>query len=325
MYNDIIKKIKEYDNICLFVHNSMDGDTLGSAVAFAIALHKMGKTPVVITEENIPRNLDIMPGRQFVLDIRKLEQELKTEGKLAIAVDTADPKMFGKRESIFYSFEFTINIDHHVTNKRYGDINLIETGFGATAEVIYFIIKELNQDFDKDIAECLYTGICTDTGGFKFRNTNSQSHLIVSELLIFDLDVAKMHFRFFEANTISKIKISGYVSASMKFYYNGKVALAVIPVEVFEEFGGTDEDSDGLVNIGRSVLGVEISILVREIKKGFCKVSFRSTGEVDVSAIAEKFDGGGHRSASGCSINEDINDVEDLLLKSVDGVMRAAL
>ena len=317
MYSDIVDVITKYRDICLFVHNSMDGDTLGTALALAFALEKMGKSPVVFIEEKIPDSLDILHGRRFTLDINNIGNDFSAKGKLAIAIDMADPKMLGKRGTIFDSFEFSINIDHHITNRKYGDINLILPDFAATAEIIYFIIKELGVEIDKPIAECIYAGICTDTGGFRFRNTTSQSHLIAAELLKFELDVVQMYFSFFEANTFSKIKITGYVSSTLDFYYGGKLAIAVIPLEVFQGYDATDEDSDGLVNIGRSVRGVEISILAREIKEGFFKVNFRSMGATDVSAIAAKFDGGGHTAASGCSLYASADEVKEILIQSV--------
>jgi phosphoesterase RecJ-like protein len=323
MYKKIVEIINKYENICIFTHISMDGDTLGSALALAFALEKLGIVSCVINEEHIPRSLEILPGRKFIREVSEIGSDFSTRGKLAIAVDMADPKMLGKRAGIFERFDYKINVDHHLTNKSYCDINLIEPDFAATAEIVYFLIKELGAGIDKSIAECLYTGICTDTGGFKFKNTSSQSHLIASELLKYQLDIVQMQFSFFEANPYSKIKIMGYVASELKFYFNGMVAFARIPLEVFKIYGATDEDTDGLVNIGRSVIGVEISILAREIRKDHFKVNFRSIGRADVSVIASKFDGGGHKAAAGCSIACSADKVEELLIHSVKDTISA--
>ena len=314
----IVSLINEHSDFCLFTHNSMDGDTLGSALALAFALEKMGKSQRILISESIPGKLSILPISRSVSDISEVDADFCAEGRIAVAIDTADPAMFGNRLDFFRKFGFSINIDHHITNKRYCDVNLVESAAAATAEIIYRIIKELGVEMDKSIAECLYAGICTDTGGFRYKNTTSSSHLISAELLKYDLDVDHMHFCFFEANTLSKIKIRGYVAHAMNFYYDGKLSIAIIPLEIFQRYGGSDEDSDGLVNIGRSVLGVEISILAREIKKDFFKVNFRSTRDADVSRIAAKFGGGGHRAAAGCSLNAEVNEVERLLVESVE-------
>jgi phosphoesterase RecJ-like protein len=346
----VAEKLKECAKIAILVHNSTDGDTLGSGLALAIALSKLGKEAAVLYEDRIPDNLSVLPGKEFLrlrggeaggvgdageapcgcpagagTDAHEGAQaaagaDARDDARrwdAIIVVDTADPSRLGRRRQMLDSARFVVNIDHHITNAGYGDMTLIDSEASATAEVAYDVIRALGADICRDIALCIYTGICTDTGGFSYGNTTSRSHEIAAELLRFGLDIPKLHYLFFNAISAGKLRCHAYVASSLKFYYNGKLAVVTISGDALREMGADESDCEGLVDIGRNVIGVEASIMAREAKAGEFRVNLRSRNGVDVSVMAKKFGGGGHIAASGCTIRASSESIGAILVDAM--------
>ena len=321
-YQKICKAIQEHKHFTILMHNSMDGDTLGSALALAFALKGMNKTVTVVKEEGVPDNLAILPGLDFLADFSEdakagILSDAADSQSAVLVVDTGDTVLLGKRRIILENASCIINIDHHLTNIQFGDINLVEDGFSATAEVVFLLIEELKVPLSFNIAACVYAGICTDTGGFKYGNTTAQTHEIVAKLLQFPLNVEHMHFCFFDVMSINKLRCLQVVVNQLKFYLDGKLALVVITGEDFRRYEATPDCCEGLVNIGRCIQGAEVSILAKEVEDDVFRISFRSHGGVDVSTIAQRFAGGGHRAASGCLMKAAAAEVEQQLVFEV--------
>ena len=303
----------------------MDGDTLGSALALSMALTKMNKKAEVIYEERIPQSLSVLSGDGFLKEFSVYSEDIDRDWGIVVVVDTADPMMLGKRKHILPHASCVVNIDHHFTNKNYGDQILIEDSFAATAEIIFFLIKEMQVEIDYDIAICLYTGICTDTGGFKYGNTTGQSHQIAAELLQFNLDIAALHYLFFDAMSQKKLNCISFISTSITFHYQGRLAIAVIPHANYEELDASDEDYEGLVDLGRNVQGTEVSILAREIRENEFRLNLRSKGKTDVSIMAKNNNGGGHRAASGCTISVKSKNIKEFIVNEMKYAFTASL
>ena len=301
-YQEIAELIRRHEQITILTHQSMDGDTLGSALALAFAISSQdtnkesGKSVTIVADERVPDSLSFLPGLDYLTDFT-----LRNPG-LVIVLDTADLSMLGRRRALLEHAVCVINIDHHFTNMQYGSINLVEDGYAATAEVIYYLIQQLGAKQSFEIATCLYAAICTDTGGFKYRNTSAQTHEIAAKLMVFPLNVAEMNFRFFDEMSRTKLCSMRAVVENLKFYFDGKLAITVITTDIFKNTGASPEDCEGLVNIGRSVRGTEVSILAKEVNSGEFRVSFRSQGKVDVAALAQVYGGGGHKAAAGCTL-----------------------
>lgn len=304
------------ERIAVLTHNSVDGDTLGSGLAVCRALLKLNKSVSLIHEEGFPEHLsDLLNDRSFFLSLPDDEAKVFDVAWDAVVIfDTADRKLLGKRGELLDKTDCAINIDHHFTNKRFGHYNLIDPTASSTAEVAYNLLVSLNVPLDYDIALAIYAGICTDTGGFSFSNTTSASHEIAAHLLRFGLDVAYLRYKFFDSITLSKLHCQAYAANALKLYGDGKYALVVVPAAALSELGSDEADCEGLVNIGRNIEGVEVSVFAREVRAGVFRINLRSRGRVDVSDIARKFNGGGHIRAAGCTVMADAADIEAVLL-----------
>ncbi|MDR3120401.1 MAG: bifunctional oligoribonuclease/PAP phosphatase NrnA [Clostridiales bacterium] len=306
--------------IAVLVHNSTDGDTYGSGFALCCALQTLGKDVALVHEEPIPQYLaSVLPERDFYLC---LPDEAAMEGLFWDAVvvfDTADPKLLGKRVRLLGRTDCVINVDHHLTNQGFGHYNHVDVKAAATAELARLLIAALGLPLDRDTAIAIYMGICTDTGGFSYSNTTCRTHEIAAETLRFGLDVAHLRYRFFDAVTPEKLRCHGFVANAMRFYGGGKVAVAIVPGAALAAMGATEADCEGLVNLGRNVIGVEVSVLAREVRPGEFRVNLRGRGGADVAEIAKRFDGGGHRAAAGCTVKAAPDQIEGLLLAAIRG------
>ncbi|MFZ5989831.1 MAG: DHH family phosphoesterase [Bacillota bacterium] len=315
--NSIISAINDVDRIAILPHVSVDGDALGSSLALALALKKLSKEPTVYIEEEIPLGYGFLPGKEYVrvYDIKPQKYDL------VITLDTGDMERLGKRVEIFNDADTTVNMDHHTTNTEFAKFNLVKTGSSAVGEMIYQLIKMMGLELDKSIATCLYVAIATDTGGFRYSNTTSVTHQITADLINNGVDVADISQLVFETTSLSKVKLMGVAVDSLKILENGKVAFINVTDDMIKNAGAREEDCDGLVNIGRNISGVEVAILIRQRDREEFKINFRSKNYVDVSAIANRHSGGGHKRAAGCTIKGDINEIREMLLKEIKEVL----
>ena len=315
----IADELKTKAKIAVLSHNNADGDTLGSCIAACIALQKLGKDVQFIYEEEFPENMsDIKTGHDFYMLLPPGDGDMPDCKWDAIAVfDAADPKLLGRRARLLEQADCVINIDHHVSNYCFGDFNLVDEDASSTAEIVYQLIEDFGVELDRDMALAIYAGICTDTGGFSYNNTTAVCHEIAARTLMFGIDVAKLRYRFFDEISLGKLHCHGYVANTIKLHKGGKCAIAVISAATLAELGATEADCEGLVNIGRNVVGVDVSMFAREVRPGEFRINLRSRGGADVSAIARALGGGGHRLAAGCTVNAAPSEVESILLDAV--------
>ncbi|NMA66682.1 MAG: bifunctional oligoribonuclease/PAP phosphatase NrnA, partial [Clostridiaceae bacterium] len=291
-------------SIVILPHINVDGDALGASVALAIALKNKNKSVDVLIEEDVPGTLDFLPGLELVNN-NSLE-----EYDVALNIDNGDINRLGKREQYFNSARVKLSIDHHSTNKVEADISYVDTSSAATGEIVYDLIKDyLKININKDIALCLYTAIVTDTGCFRYANTTSKTLRIGSELLKFDFDFTVVIKKAYETISIAKLSLIKKTIDSLKLYENGKIAVTYLTNKDIQEYPSTYDEFEGLVNIGRNLEGVEVSIFLREEEKNHFKGSLRSNDYADVSRIAEKFNGGGHKRAAGLNIDGQLENV----------------
>ena len=316
---DTANLLKSKEKIAILTHNTADGDTLGSGIALSIALQKLGKDISLIYEEKFPDNMSVLrTEHDFYVFLPDDEAAImKRMWDAVVMIDAADPKLLGKRRRILDNTDCVINIDHHISNQCCDMHKLIDVSVSATAELTYHLIMELGVPLDRDMALSIYTGISTDTGGFSYSNTTAMCHRIAARTLEFGIDVAGLRYKFFDAITIGKLHCHGYVANTLTIHDDGKYAIAVVSAETLKELGASEEDCEGLVNIGRNVCGVEASLFAREVRPGEFRINLRSRGNIDVSKIARKFEGGGHKSAAGCILYADPTDVRSMLLQAI--------
>jgi phosphoesterase RecJ-like protein len=318
--------LKTKERIAVLPHNSVDGDTLGSSLAACLALRKLGKRVSLIYEEDFPEHLSTLrTDRDFFVKFNGAGDFAGGTGDFAgvvwdaiIVFDTADPKLLGQRERLLSQTDALINVDHHITNKEYGKHNVIDPAASATAELSYRLILALGVRLDYDMALAIYTGISTDTGGFSYTNTTAASHEIAAKTLQFDIDVAHLRYKYFDAITIGKLHCHGYVANALKLHEGGRYAIVVVAASALAEIGAGEDDCEGLVNIGRNIVGVVVSAFAREVRPGEFRVNLRARGDFDVAAVARRFNGGGHRAAAGCTIMADARDIEGILLDALN-------
>lgn len=310
---EIIDALKKYDEPLILPHMEADGDCLGSAIALALALRKMGKAPVVCLEENISDTYEFLPGRDMV---RIYTQEQDIDAELAVAIDTGDLNRLGKRAGLFTRAKVTVNIDHHDTNTYFGMLNDVRPGCSSVGEIMVGYVDELGTGLDKETAECLYVAISFDTGGFRYGNTTSQTHIAASRLVDAGIDVAGISRKIFETVSYEKIALIGEATRTIRLYCGGLVAVMHITGEMLEKTGASEEDCEGLVNLGRSIRGVEVSVLLKE-RQDSVKVNLRSNSYVNVAEIASLFDGGGHQRAAGCVLNDRMDQAEHKVMEVV--------
>lgn len=291
----IVKVIQKASRAVILPHVSADGDAVGSALALHSALTRLGLDSVIYLEEQVPAIYSFLPGTDTV----QVYGSQAIEFDLAIALDTGDRGRLGKRIEVFDQAGVKVNIDHHSTNTSFAMYNFVDTKASAVGEIVYRIIEMLGLEPDGDIATCLYAAITTDTGGFRFSNTTSETHRITAELISRGVDVAAVSRKVFDTVSLEKAKLMGQAIGAIELFENGQAAMIVLTDEMMQKSGASEEDCDGIVNIARNISGVEVAFMLRSRSDGTIKGNLRSQERVDVSAIAKAFGGGGHIRAAG--------------------------
>jgi Exopolyphosphatase-related proteins len=317
MLNRIIPIIKRASRIAILPHISADGDALGSSIALALAIKKLGKTADVYMEEEIPQVYSFLPGRQFV----EVYTTRPSNYELVVALDCGDAGRLGYRSEIFEGAANTVNIDHHNTNTEFAVHNYVDTKSSAVGEIIYQLIGIMGLEIDREIATCIYVAIATDTGGFRYSNTTSLTHHIVSELINKGVNVADISQRVFDTTSYEKVKLLGAAIDAIELMENGKVAFIGLTNEAIRKTGAKEEDCDGIVNIGRNIRGVKVAAMFRQWDNGEVKVNLRSSSDIDVSAIANMYSGGGHKKAAGYTVKGNLEEVKKRLLDDIREVL----
>lgn len=302
--------LKANDNFYILTHSHPDGDTLGSGYALCIALQGLGKNAKLICADAIPCRF------KYLAD-NYIEQNFQPS--FFIAVDVADVNLLGDIEKNYPVINLCI--DHHISNKRFAENLLLDSSSAATAELIFDVINELDVQMDKYIACCIYTGIATDTGCFKFSNTTSKTHQIASELINYDFDKNYINYRMFDVKSKARIKLETAIMENMEFYFNDQCALTTILQNHFISLDADENEFDGLAAIPRQIEGVEIGITIKEKNENCYKVSMRS-GKVNVSDLCKVFGGGGHIRAAGCTFNCDLKTVKNNILMEVENLLK---
>lgn len=310
---DILDIFMSNDNFLILTHKSPDGDTLGSGFALCAFLRDMGKKANVINADELPERYG------FIYEDYKPQE---FDVKYVIAVDIADPNLIGSKLSE-YQKPGTVNlcIDHHVSNKQFADKTYVEPDASAAALIMYKLFKLSGRNISKQMARCLYTGIATDTGCFKYENTTPEAHIACAELMAYDIDFAAINRRMFDIKSRARIKVEQSVINSMQYFLNGECAMIALTQKRIEESGVEAAEFDGLASIPLSVEGVKIGITVKQRHENVFKISVRTTDDIDASEFCRTFGGGGHIRASGCEIEGDYESVKAKLLEQAKRVL----
>ena len=294
---EIINKLKSAERVAIISHIYPDGDAVGSSLALYQALKKDGKSVDVFLCDGVPTIYSFLPNADQV----KTKYE-HGDYDIAVVLDTGDIDRIGSCTSVINSAKFKINIDHHSTGISFGDINMVEPYASSTGEIIYRLIKMYGLDIDKEIAECLYVSIATDTGGFRFSNTTGITMQIAADLINCGIDVSDISRKIFDIYSLAKVKLMGEAINSLEIHKE-KVAVMCLTYNQIKKTEATSEDFDGIVNIARNINGIEVAVFIVEKEPDEIKVNLRSNSSLDVADLAKKFSGGGHKKAAGCKFS----------------------
>ncbi len=286
-------------------HISLEGDALGSELAMASLLRRLGKKVIVLNQDEVPAEYSFMPG----LDSIK-HGIISPYYDVGVLVDCSDMSRIGKAAKAFKKGRLLLNIDHHISNTMFGDINWVKPNASCASEMVYELFKALNVKINKNEAICLYTGILADTGSFKYSATSSFTHLAASELLKHNLDVYGIYRHIHESLDIHTVKALGAIIDTLKVAQKGKLAWLEVKNALIKKEPRLSEMTDDIIHFARAIKGVEVALLFKEIKaRSEVRVNLRSSGKVDVNKLAGKFGGGGHKMASGCTLKGSLKDV----------------
>lgn len=314
-FNPMIEAINDAKSIYVVSHVQPDGDNIGSLLALGLALKKIGKKVFFLKTDNIPKDFLFLPNIDLIEDYDGKEIDL------LIALDSSDEERLGSNIELLSKAKKVANIDHHLSNTNYGDINIVDSKAAATCEIVFKLIRKLEIDIDKDIATCLYTGISTDTGSFMYENANEETHLIAAELLKVGIDKQEININIWQNKSLLKTKLFIKTLETLETYFDDKVAIVEVTRDNLRSVGASMEDSEGIVSFIRDIDTVEVAIMLKEFEEDEIKVSMRSKRYVDVSDVCSKFGGGGHQKASGCTIKSDLDKVKKDLISEIEKVI----
>ncbi len=303
--NEAGRFLRENDCFLILMHGSPDGDTLGCGYALCGALQQIGKKAKAVCPDPIPKKFDYV--------YREIEQQ-EFEPQTIVTVDVADAKLlYGMRE---LGEKAALCIDHHVSNTEYAERLLLAPEYAAACELMFELLSSMPEvKITSCIADCLYTGIATDSGCFKYSNTSPQTHVYAAELMKLGADIVPINYAMFDMKSQGRLKLEQTVLSKIRYYDAGKIAVIDVTQELIDSIEGIDsEDVGALAAIPRQIEGVDIGICIKEKKPGLFKASLRSSENADVAAIAQQFGGGGHARAAGCAFECSLEEAERQLV-----------
>lgn len=312
IWNDLNALIAANQRFLISSHMSLDGDAVGSQLSLFGYLKSIGKDVQIYTHDPIPTKFRFLKNAQ----IAKNEKPSESVDVLFV-LDCSNPGRLGwtGHETIA---SHIVNIDHHRDNTKFGEINIVETAAAATGELIYKYFINCGFEYPPQIAESLYTAIMSDTGGFRFSNTNSRVLRICAELSDRGADCAKIYERVFASHSRSALLLQSRIWSSLKFYLNNKVCCMEMPLSVLNEIGANYSDSEGMADYTITAEGVEIGMLTK-YSDSETHFSLRSKGKIDVGKIAQKIPGGGgHSSAAGCTVAMSFDEAMPFMLQIIE-------
>lgn len=310
----LIKQILDSKNVAIFIHIRPDGDCLGAGTAFKQVLEQLGKQADIYCDGIVNENYKFIKYSDTINDAKLKDYDT------AIAVDCSDLTRLGKYSSLFSSIPYSINIDHHKTNTNFATHNLVVSERASACEILYELFKIMHIKFDADIAQSLYSGIATDTGGFLHSNVTAITHIIAGDLINYKFDVANANYNLLKHRTFGQVQLQKIALDNMKMFFAGKLCITYLTKNDFVSTKCNSTETFGIVDICVNISGVEIGAIVSQDKPNICAVSLRSKGNLDVAKVAEYFGGGGHRNAAGCNIFGSAKSVTHKLAKAVSEV-----
>jgi phosphoesterase RecJ-like protein len=323
----VVEALRSHDRFLLVTHENPDGDALGSLLAMKLALDALGKDAVMYLYGSAPP-----PQEYSFMEMDELTRVVPADAsdRVLVALDCANEQRLGPDQTLLARAPLTVNIDHHHDNSRFGQINLIVPNASSTAEVLHGVFRELGLEITPEIAEALYIALVTDTGRFQYRNTTPTALRLAAELVEAGADVHRVFQGVYESVQFAKLKLLARALERAQVYEGGAIVVSHLLRTDFHDVGAAEPYSEGIIDYLRAVEGAEMAVLIREPPRtdGLApsrRVSLRaSTDELDVSAIARKSGGGGHRQAAGFSTEATIPEITEFVVREFAAADAAA-
>lgn len=310
----ILKTIARHKTFLVSTHVGPDPDALSSQLAIAAYLRALGKQVHCINEGDVPARFRFLPGSARIKSLKSCQVQ---RVDAAIIVDCGDFDRIGEVKRIASTAKAVINIDHHITNDNFGDLNMVEPHASSTAEVIFDLFKQAKFRLNRQTAILLYLGIMTDTGSFRYANTTARTHEIVSQLLKFKIPIDELYRKLYEAVPLNDLKYFTRVVNTFDSLENGRVVCLDLHRKMVRKFSEEFDLRDKIFGFLRTIKGVEVIVISTEVDRHKTRINLRSQGEVNVAQIAAHFNGGGHRRASGCMISGNLKEAREKILKQI--------
>lgn len=311
---EAVALLKDADAIEILSHHYPDGDTLGSAAALCRALQLLGKQARCVCAD--------APGPKYQYLFEGVKP-MEFEPRFVVSVDVADSKLLGPIEEK-YRDRVNLCIDHHGSHQEYAAKTYVDEKAAATCEIIYEVICGLGVKLDRSIANCIYTGITTDTGCFRYPNATSKTYRVAADMMETGIDAADINRVMFDTKSRARLEMERGVMESIEFFFDGRVAVIEISRAMIEDSGAAEGDLEGLAAIPRQVEGVVIGVTMRERKTGGYKISLRTVPPMNAADICSRFGGGGHRGAAGCTIDGPQAQAREKLVAAIGEYLQTA-
>ncbi|MCL4377502.1 MAG: bifunctional oligoribonuclease/PAP phosphatase NrnA [Actinobacteria bacterium] len=307
------------DKFVIFTHLYPDGDGIGSSVSFYKMLINLGKKACIVCSSEMPYQYKFLP---FIQKILKNTDDIPFKNKyISIFLDCSDIKRVKLDETtVRKKSEMIINIDHHLSNTNFGDINIVDSARSATAEIVFLLFDKFFRKYmDREISVGLYTGILTDTGKFQYSNTTKQVHKIISCLLEYDINPSHIYSNIYECEPVNRFKLLEIVLRRIKLISGEKLIYSYIMEDDFKKLELPFSSNDGIIELLRSVKNIKIAALFKEIGLNLYKVSLRASNNgINVADIASVFGGGGHRMAAAYTAQGELKNIVNDLARVIE-------
>lgn len=314
---EMIEVIRKAPKVALFSHVSPDGDCIGTMLAIGLALEKMGKEVSLYNPNPVPNYLAFLPGSS------RISQDLPSpHAKVLLFVDCTDLGRVNMSRSDIPGDSTVLNLDHHISNLFFGDFNWVEVHASSVGELAVTFINMLGVELDVDMATNLYTAIVTDSGCFEYSNTTAQTHRLTADLLDTGVDFSRIHHNIFNQKPLAQIKLLQCALNGLEIHEDGQLAIMTLSAEDFQKSGADQELSEGLVNHVRSIAGVEVAVLLKELSTHEIKGGLRSNLWLNVNEIAALFGGGGHQRAAGCTLRVPMAEAKQSITTAIKEALR---
>jgi phosphoesterase RecJ-like protein len=307
-------RLRKADDVLILCHKNPDGDTLGSAAALYWGLRTLGKTAAVFCSDAVHERYSYMEPELFYDQFKP---------GYVLAVDIAGPQLFGERAAK-WAERVDLCVDHHNSNSGYAAATLLDEGAAACCEIIYDLLAEMGVGIDVQMANCLYTGVSTDTGCFKFANTTARTHRVAAQLIDLGAELEMLNELLFENKSKQRIAIEQLALSTLEYHFDGCCAVIALTREQIARIGANEADLEGITSLPRSIEGVVVGITVRQQSGGSFKISVRTKTGLDATVIARALGGGGHKQASGCEVFGSLDNAKAAVLAEVEKALAAA-